>query len=366
MVTIRVPITEQRDASYDILIGRGLLSQLPLLLGQACPAAAYAIITDAHVGKLYGEAVLAEVAETGCQAELLTFPAGERSKNRETWAHLCDRMLAHHFGRDAAIIALGGGVVGDIAGFVSATYLRGIPLVQMPTTLLAMIDSSIGGKTGVDVPAGKNLVGAFLQPRLVIADLNVLVTLAPPQLAAGLAEAIKHGAIADAEYFTFLEREHETIRAKVPEQLERLVARSIEIKAQVVSQDEREAGVRAVLNFGHTIAHAIEAVSKFEVAHGEAVGIGLSLESRLGEALEITRRGTAERIAGLLRQFGLRTERPDGFTVDALIEVMQQDKKRRKGELRFSFIEKVGVAAGNEHDGWTMMAPEGVVREVLG
>src|SRR5205807_7989760 len=152
---------------------------------------------------------------------------------------------AARIGRDAAIIALGGGVVGDIAGFVAATYLRGIPLVQMPTTLLAMIDSSIGGKTGVDVPAGKNLVGAFQQPRLVIADLDVLGTLAPPQLAAGLAEAIKHGAVADAEYFTFLEREHETIRAKVPEQLERLAARAIEIKAQVEAQDEREAGVRA-------------------------------------------------------------------------------------------------------------------------
>ena len=205
MVTIRVPLVEQRDASYDILIAPGLVHQLDKIVPQYCPAAAYAVISDSHVGKLYGEELVQRLSATGCRAELLTFPAGEGNKTRDTWASLSDRMLAAHFGRDSAVVALGGGVVNDVGGFVAATYLRGVPLVQVPTTLLAMIDSSIGGKTGVDVPAGKNLLGAFHQPRVVVADPELLGSLSSVQLAAGLAEAVKHGAIADAEYFAVLE-----------------------------------------------------------------------------------------------------------------------------------------------------------------
>src|SRR5207249_9471688 len=227
-----------------------------------------------------------------------------------------DRMLARHFGRDAAVIALGGGVAGDVAGFVAATYLRGIPYVQIPTTLLAMIDSSIGGKAGVDVPAGKNLLGAFHQPRLVVADLDVLGSLAAPQLAAGMAEAVKHGVIADRQYFDALEQEHGAVAAREAGALERVVRRSVEIKAAVVAEDERESGRRAILNFGHTIGHAIEATSKFEVLHGEAVAIGMGYEARLGEALGITAKGTAERIVKLLEQLRLPVERPDGASVD--------------------------------------------------
>lgn len=364
MVTIRVPITEHRDASYDIVIGRCLLAELPTLLAKACLAARYAVITDSHVGTLYGGRVVAALQDATLPAELLEFPAGEWNKTLETWASLSDRMLAARFGRDAAVIALGGGVVGDVAGFVAATYLRGIPYVQVPTSLLAMIDSSIGGKTGVDVPAGKNLLGAFHQPRLVVADLDVLDTLAPVQLAAGVAEAVKHGVIADAEYFAFLEANLAAVQAKDAATLERVARRSVEIKAEVVAADEREAGRRAILNFGHTVGHAIEATAKFAVLHGEAVAIGMAYEARLAEALAIAERGTAERIRRLLERYGLPLERPDGATVDDLIAAMQVDKKAREGTVRFALPQAVGKMHGGGGS-WTVAASEDLVRKVV-
>jgi len=367
-VTVRVPIAEQRDASYDIMIGRGLLGDLAGLVRSACPASRYAVITDSHVGKLYGAQAVARLRDATLPAQLFEFPAGEWNKTRETWALLCDRMIAAQFGRDAAVIALGGGVVGDVAGFVAATYLRGIPYVQVPTTLLAMIDSSIGGKTGVDVPAGKNLLGAFHQPRLVVADLDALGSLAPAQLAAGMAEAVKHGVIADREYFAFLERECQTVgkQAAPPDVVERLVRRSVEIKAEVVAADEREAGRRAILNFGHTVGHAIEATAKFDVLHGEAVGIGMAYEARLAEALGVAETGTARRICGLLEGYGLPVELPDTATVDGLVAAMQLDKKTRDGTVRFALPRAVGVMCGDRQAGWTVTVPERVVREVLG
>jgi len=365
VVTIRVPITERRDASYDIVIGRGLLGEVAALVAAACPAARYAVITDSHVATLYGQHVVARLQDGSLPAQLFEFPAGEWNKTRDTWATLCDKLLAAQFGRDAAVIALGGGVVGDVAGFVAATYLRGIPYVQVPTTLLATIDSSIGGKTGVDVPAGKNLVGAFHQPRLVVADLDVLGSLPPVQLAAGMAEAVKHGVIADAEYFAFLEREHQAVAVKDPRALERLVRRSVEIKAEVVAADERETGRRAILNFGHTVGHAIEATAKFEVLHGEAVGIGMAYEARLAEALSVAARGTADRISALLKCYNLPVELPDTATVDGLVAAMQLDKKAREGTVRFALPKAVGAMQGDGKAGWTVAAPEQLLREVL-
>ncbi len=262
------------------------------------------------------------------------------------------------------MVALGGGVVGDVAGFVAATYLRGVPYIQAPTTLLAMIDSSIGGKTGVDVPAGKNLLGAFHQPRLVVADLDLLGTLPAPQLAAGIAEAVKHGAIADADYFAFLEREHDAVTTKQPDALERLVRRSVEIKAGVVAADERETGRRAILNFGHTVAHAVEATAKFAVLHGEAVAIGMAYEARLAERLGIAAAGTADRIRRLLERYDLPLELPESATPDELLATMQLDKKARAGTVRFALPEVVGRMHA-DGSGWTVAAPERVVREVL-
>jgi 3-dehydroquinate synthase len=364
VVTIRVPLVENRDASYDILIKAGLVRQLDTILTEYCPAAAYAVISDSHVGKLYGEDLVQRLA-AGRRAELLTFPAGEGNKTRETWASLSDRMLAAQFGRDSAVIALGGGVVNDVAGFVAATYLRGVPLVQVPTSLLAMIDSSIGGKTGVDVPAGKNLLGAFHQPRVVVADPDLLGSLASVQLAAGLAEAVKHGVIADAEYFAFLEAEYAAIFAKHAPALERLVRRSVEIKAGIVAQDEREQGRRAILNFGHTVGHAIEATSKYEVLHGEAVAIGMVYEGRLAESLGIAAGGTVQRITGVLERLHLPTERPDGSQVDELIAAMRADKKVRAGEIRFALPTAIGSTHGSDGIGWTVAVREDAIRHVL-
>ena len=365
MVTIRVPLVEKRDASYDILVEPGLVRELDTILPRYCPAAAYALISDSHVGKLYGEPILEQLAGAGCQVELLTFPAGEWNKTRDTWASLSDRMLAAHLGRDCAVIALGGGVVNDVGGFVAATYLRGVPLVQVPTTLLAMIDSSIGGKTGVDVPAGKNLLGAFHQPSVVIADPELLGSLSSVQLAAGLAEAVKHGVIADAEYFAFLEGEYAAIFAKHAPALERVVRRSVEIKAGVVAQDEREQGRRAILNFGHTIGHAIEATSRYEVLHGEAVAIGMVYEGRLAESLGIASPGVAQRIKAVLERLHLPVERPDGSHVDDLIASMRTDKKVRAGEIRLALPSAIGNAYGNDAAGWTVAVGEEALRQVL-
>ena len=365
MVKVRVSLTERRAVSYEISIGRGLLAALPALVAARCPASRYAVITDSHVAKLYGETLVARCRDAALQVELLEFPAGEWNKTRETWALLSDRLLAARHGRDSAVIALGGGVVGDVAGFVAATYLRGIPYVQVPTTLLAMIDSSIGGKTGVDVPAGKNLLGAFHQPRLVVADLDVLGSLPPQQLAAGMAEAVKHGVIADAAYFAALERDHGAVSARDVDALERVVRRSVEIKAAVVAADEREAGRRAVLNFGHTVGHAIEATAGYAALHGEAVAIGMTYEARLAELLGIAERGTADRVARLLQRYSLPLELPESATVDGLVAAMQLDKKARAGAVRFALPETVGRMHA-EGSGWTVAAPEEAVREVLG
>jgi 3-dehydroquinate synthase len=365
VVSIRVPLQKERDRSYDILIDRALLARLPALVAERCPAARYALISDSHVAKLHGEPLAAALRGAGLPAELFTFPAGEWNKTRETWTALCDRLLAAQVGRDGAVIAVGGGVTGDVAGFVAATYHRGIPWVQVPTTLLAMIDSSIGGKTGVDTAQGKNLLGAFHQPRLVLADLDTLATLPAPQLAAGMAEAIKHAAIADADYFAALAQADVPLTLD-PAALERVVARSVEIKAQIVSADEREQGRRAVLNFGHTVGHALETTSDYTLLHGEAVAIGMVAEARVAEALQVAEAGTAGRIAAALRHHRLPTAIPEGYTVDALIAAMRHDKKARDGALRFALPLRVGEMRSDQGGDWTVAVPDALVRQIVG
>jgi 3-dehydroquinate synthase len=365
MVTLRVPITEHRDASHDIVIGRGALAELPALLERHCAAARYAVITDSHVQELIAPRVVGLLRDAAIAAQTFAFPAGERYKTRETWADVSDQMLARQMGRDTAVVALGGGVVGDVAGFVAATYLRGIPYVQVPTTLLAMIDSSIGGKTGVDVPTGKNLLGAFHQPRLVVADLDTLGTLPAAQLVAGLAEAVKHGVIADVEYFEFLERQYGPILKRDTAALERVVQRSVEIKAAVVAEDEREAGRRAVLNFGHTVAHAIEATCKFEVLHGEAVAIGMACETRLAETLGVATPGTSARVRSALERYRLPLAVPDAASVDALVQAMRGDKKARAGAIRFALPERVGAMHRDARGSWTVAVEEDGIRAAL-
>ncbi|HEY9229912.1 MAG TPA: 3-dehydroquinate synthase, partial [Gemmatimonadaceae bacterium] len=281
---------------YRVTIAPGLLARAAEIIRAIAPAHRYAIVTDSNVGPLYAAQLRAGLDES--RTLVYTIPAGEAQKTRETWALVTDALLEAGFGRDSSIVALGGGVVGDLAGFVAATFMRGIPYVQVPTTLLAMIDASVGGKTGVDTPTGKNLVGAFHPPAGVLADTSVLASLPIEHLRAGMAEAIKHGVIADAGYFASVRG----IASRVgnttidDDAMLDLVARSVEIKARIVTDDEREAGIRKTLNFGHTIGHAVELASGYSLLHGEAVAIGMRYESALAERIGVASSGTAAQV----------------------------------------------------------------------
>ena len=318
-----------------------------------------ALITD--------ETVLALLAAWGVPdlaALPLAIPPGEESKTRERWLALSDALLDTGFGRDSAILAIGGGVVGDLAGFVAATYLRGIPHLAVPTTLLAMLDASVGGKVGVDTPRGKNLIGAFHPPVAVVADPAVLATLPERTFRAGLAEAVKHGVIADREYFAWMERESGALLSRDPAALERLVVRSVEIKAAVVEQDEREAGRRAVLNAGHTVAHALEQVSDWNLPHGEAVSLGLVVESRLAERLGVAPSGLADRVAALLATLGLPTRLNPAWRTDRILAAMSTDKKNRGGNLRAALPSGMGEVQGQGGE-WTTTVSAQEFRTVL-
>ena len=352
------------EASYDVALGDGLLDDLPALLRESCPAACYTVISDATVAPLYAERI-AKHLDQSTTCRLLTFPAGEAQKTRATWTDLTDQMLAFGTSRDSAIVAVGGGVVGDMAGFVAATYLRGIPIVQVPTTLLAMIDSSIGGKTGVDTSAGKNLVGAYHQPRLVVADVATLSSLPAGQFACGVAEALKHGAIADPVYFQRIGDNHTRIVERDPEALVELIRGSIAIKADVVAEDEREAGRRAVLNFGHTVAHALEADTSYGILHGEAVATGMVLEAELGTALGITEKATAPALRSAIERFHLPATLPAHADPAGLLARMLHDKKVRDGEIRFTLLKHLGQIARTEEGQWTHPVEQAPIAALL-
>jgi 3-dehydroquinate synthase len=350
--------------TYRVIIGPGVVEQVGEIARAVAPAHRYAIITDSNVGPAHAAGVRA--AFEADRARVFTVPAGEAHKTRETWAGLTDELLAAEFGRDSAIIALGGGVIGDLAGFVAATFMRGVPYVQVPTSLLAMVDASVGGKTAVDTAAGKNLVGAFHQPAAVIADTGMLGTLPHDQLRAGMAEAIKHGVITDAEYFASVARVASDLKAVdvSGEAMLDLVARSVEIKAHVVARDEREGGVRKTLNFGHTIGHAIELCTGYSLLHGEAVAIGMVYESALAERIGVAQPGTAARVRGAVRGAGLPEVRPLPVSVDAILEAARGDKKARAGRVEYALPTRIGAMAAADR-GWSMPVSDAAVREVL-
>ncbi len=334
----------------SIEVAPGALETLGVRVSQRAPEHRVAIIADQAVATLYGQAALAAFGSTTPTPILLTFPSGEKHKTRQTWSTLTDQLIAAGCGRDTVIVALGGGVTGDLAGFVAATFLRGVPLVQVPTSLLAMIDSSIGGKTGVDTPAGKNLVGAFHHPTLVIADPRLLTSLPPKEMRVGLAEAIKHGVIADPVYFGWIAANlRQILHADAPDDATQmhLVRRSIEIKVQVVRQDEREGGLRKILNFGHTIAHAIEQVTAYGVSHGEAVAIGMVAEAVLAERLRLAERGLADAIATVCDAAGLPVRLPDGVSPAEIVTATRTDKKARAGQVEFALPRAMGEMAGS-------------------
>ncbi len=337
---------------YRVRVAPWLLAQVGRVVADVAPAHVVVVIPDEHVAPLHLPAVAGSLRHYLPHARVLVraIGAGEAHKTREEWGALTDWMLGERCGRDTTVVALGGGVVGDLAGFVAATFMRGVPVIQCPTSLLAMVDASVGGKVGVDTPAGKNLVGAFHQPHAVIVDPAVLQTLPIAHRRAGMAEVIKHGIIADPRYLDQAVALGASLVAGADvawngDPLTALIARSIEIKAGVVREDEREGGVRQVLNFGHTIGHAVEAASGFALLHGEAIAIGMTLEGALAERLGVAAPGTRTAIESALHAVGLPTRRPATMAPASLVEMMRVDKKARAGRIVFALPERIGVMA---------------------
>jgi 3-dehydroquinate synthase len=348
---------------YALTIERDALDRVGAIAQSVAPAHRYVIIADDVTGPLYAERVAAGFS--GEQPLHLRFRAGEASKTRKTWIALTDALLDAGCGRDTTIVALGGGVTGDLAGFVAATFLRGVPYVQVPTTLLAMVDSSIGGKTGVDTVDGKNLVGAFHRPAAVIADPAILRTLPPEHLRAGLAEAVKHAVIADEALFEWIELHAGDVLADPGGPLmTELIGRAVAIKARVVEADERESGLRKVLNFGHTIGHAIEQLSGYTLLHGDAVAIGMVIEVRAAEAVGIADPGTCDRIVSMLRRLELPTELPPATDVQRVLDVTRTDKKARDGVVEYALPTRIGEMAGAA-SGYGIPLGDGVVLDAL-
>jgi 3-dehydroquinate synthase len=343
-VRVRIISVQLGDRSYAIKIAPGLLKQLGgecarLKLGDRC-----AIITDTNVGKKFAKPVYESLLKAGFEPVLITVPAGETAKSLKSVQSCYDQLALHKLERKSFIVALGGGVVGDLAGFVAATYLRGIPFVQVPTTLLAQVDSSVGGKTGVNLTAGKNLVGAFYQPKLVLCDLATLKTLPEREFRAGLAEVIKYGIIADAKLFAQLERVLPKILKRDENILAPVIARCCQIKAEVVAKDETEDGLRAILNFGHTIGHAIENSSGYgKFLHGEAISIGQVAAAKLSRKILSLFARDVERITDLFKRAGL----PVAIKLNLgqrkkLFAAMMLDKKVSGGEIKFVLAKKIG------------------------
>jgi 3-dehydroquinate synthase len=348
MRIVRVPLG---DRSYSIYVGAGLLSELGRFSAKMGLAGRCAVISDDRVARLYAKPALAALRSFGFKPLLVSIPHGETSKRLKVVESVCDQLAAHRLERKSFIVALGGGVVGDLAGFVAAIYLRGLPFVQVPTTLLSQVDSSVGGKVGVNLKAGKNLAGAFYQPRFVLCDLSTLDSLPVRELRAGLAEVIKYGVIRDAGLFARLERDLPLLLRRDAETLGEVIARCCELKARVVRQDETETGLRAILNFGHTIGHAIENISGYgKYLHGEAIAIGQVAAARLSVELTGLPAADAARVEKLLRAAGL----PAAIQLSAaarsrLLAAMRLDKKVRDGRVKFVLARRLGrVEPGQE------------------
>jgi 3-dehydroquinate synthase len=345
------------DRSYPILIGAGLLSA-PSTWADLPKGSSALIVTNTTVAPLYAQAVQAALAPHFAQVHVLALPDGEAHKGWEALNQIFDLLLTQACDRRTVLVALGGGVVGDMTGFAAACYMRGVPFVQVPTTLLAQVDSSVGGKTAINHPLGKNMIGAFYQPERVICDLSTLQSLPGRELSAGLAEVIKYGPIADMGFLDWIEAHLDALLARDPAALAWAVQRSCQIKADVVGQDEREGGLRAILNFGHTFGHAIEAGLGFgEWLHGEAVGCGMVMAAHLSERLGLVDAAFVQRLTRVIERAGLPTVGP-ALGVDTYVHHMRVDKKAQAGDIRFVLIDGPGRAV-------VRGAPDVLVADVL-
>ncbi len=331
------------DRSYPIHIGSNLLEKAELIL-PALPQRKAAIVTNMTVAPLYLDRLRNALEKQGIESIAVILPDGEQHKNWETLNLIYDALLENRCERNTAIVALGGGVIGDISGFAAATYLRGVPFIQIPTTLLAQVDSSVGGKTAINHPLGKNMIGAFYQPRLVLTDIDTLNTLPERELKAGIAEVIKYGLIRDLPFFVWLEENIDKLKARDPEALGYAISRSCENKAEVVARDEKETGERALLNLGHTFGHAIEnAMGYGNWLHGEAVAAGTILAARLSRVLGMLSEDDVKRIVSLFERAGLPVQAPE-IGLERYLQLMELDKKVEEGKMRFVVLDAIGRA----------------------
>jgi len=316
---------------YDVIVGQvGNLADFPM----QSPI----LVTDDHVASFHGAEVLTTLQRAGFTPKLITVPAGEAYKNLETIQTLWHAFLEHGLDRKSTVIALGGGVIGDMAGFAAATYMRGISWVCVPTTLLSMVDASLGGKTGFDLPEGKNLIGSFFPPKLVLADPALLTTLPDAEFISGMAEVVKHGIIADPELFDLCAKGLDCIK----DDLDQVVKRALAVKIQIIEDDPYERGFRAALNLGHTVGHAVELVSRFELRHGEAIAIGMVAEARFAERIDVAKRGLSDQIASVLAGLGLPVQIPAALPREAILRAMRVDKKKNAASIRFALPVAVG------------------------
>lgn len=322
---------------YDVIVQTGGVDRLGEMLksrGLQNPI----IVTDHNIAQFHAEHVTVSLRNAGFDAKTITIPAGEANKNLDTISGLWKSFLEHNLDRKSTVIALGGGVIGDMAGFAASTYMRGINWVCVPTTLLSMVDASLGGKTGFDLPEGKNLIGSFYPPKLVLADPQVLVTLPEAEFISGLAEVVKHGIVSDPELFEMCARGTDCIK----DNLEQIVKRAMAVKIQIIEEDPYEKGLRAALNLGHTVGHAVELVSKFRLRHGEAVAIGMVAEAKLAERLSVASKGLSDMIAGVLSDLGLPVHIPQNLPREEIIKTMRADKKKNAKAIRFALPAEIG------------------------
>lgn len=372
MATFNVELKKVVDESYDIEIGKNLLPMLveDLKSGLIKGANRYAIVTDSNVKELYGDKLLGMMKEVGFDVNLISFPAGEKSKVRSVKEYIEDTMIDLGYKRDSCIIAVGGGVVTDMAGFVAGTFGRGIPFINYATSLLGAADASVGGKTAVDTPVATNLIGLIYQPKKLYIDIDAWNTLPKEHISNGLAETIKHAVLADREFFTFLEQNVDKLLEdggvdKYPEICERIAETNCKIKYEVVKKDEREANLRQILNLGHTVGRAIETLSDYKLLHGEAVAIGLVMQARIAEKLGYASKEDVKRVEELTIKAGLPIDIPEYMSTEEVVNKLYTDKKVRKGKIRFVFQKGIGDVMCFEDGNYSTPLEEAVIREFI-
>lgn len=367
MKEFRVELKKVVDDSYDVQIGRNLIPALieDIQHGLAGKIKKFAVITDSTVEPLYGVPVLKALKEAGYQGDLFVFPSGETSKVRKTKEVLEDAMLAKEYRRDCCVIAVGGGVVTDLAGFLAGTFGRGVPFINFATTLLAAADASIGGKTAVDTELATNLIGLIYQPLKVYVDIDAWKTLPKRQLVNGLAETVKHACLADEEFFTYIEEHVEEILACNPDVCEHISEKNCAVKYEVVMKDEREKSLREVLNLGHTVGRAIETVSNYRLLHGEALAIGMTAQVKLGCKLGYLSEAQRDRVIALQKRIGLPVSIPDYIDKEKLVRKLYTDKKVRDGKLRFVFQKGIGEVMTFGEDVYARPVAEDEIREII-